>query len=116
MGRVNVDGARLRGNLMSKNRQIHAIQKTTATSLILTADIPDFLELQLGAACNVRLPASTPSLRGRELIVLNNSTGANTATLKTSTNGALSVGCTVVRYRMKRLINNGSNWFQDSSN
>jgi hypothetical protein len=50
------------------------------------------------------------------LIILNNSTAANTATLKTSTNGALSVACTVVRYRMKRLINNGSNWFQDSSN
>jgi hypothetical protein len=114
--RSNVEGARIRNNLMNKNRTVHAIQKTTATSLILTADIPDFLELQLGAACNVRLPASTPSLRGRQLTILNNSTAANTATMKTSTNGALSVASTIVRYRMKKYINNGTNWFQDSSN
>lgn len=116
MSRINIEGARVRNNLVRGNRLVHAVQKTTASSLILQSDIPDFLELQLGAACNVRLPASTPSMRGRELIVLNNSTGANTATLKTSTNGALGVACTVVRYRMKRLVNNGTNWFQDSSN
>lgn len=116
MARTNVEGARIRGNLIDGNRMIHAIQKTTASSLILAADTPDFIELQLGAACNVRLPASAASMRGRTLTLLNNSTGANTATLKTSTNGALSVACTLVRYRQKRFINNGTNWFQDSSN
>lgn len=116
MSRVNIEGARVRNNLVKGNRAIAATIVTTATSLTLQADIPDFIELKLGAACNVRLPASTPGLRGRELIILNNSTAANTATLKTSTNGALSTACTVVRYRMKRLINNGTNWFQDSSN
>lgn len=114
--RTNIDGARIRGNLIDQNRMIHSVYKTTASSLILGADTPDFIELQLGAACNVRLPASGATMRGRTLTILNNSTGANTATLKTSTNGALSVACTVVRYRQKRLINNGTNWFQDSSN
>lgn len=111
----SIEDSRLRRNILSHNRVQAVTLVTTATSLILQ-DGPDFVELKLGAACNVRLPASTPSMRGRELIILNNSTAANTATLKTSTNGALSTGCTVVRYRMKRLINNGSNWFQDSSN
>lgn len=114
--RSNIEGARIRQNLMSRNRQAKVTIATTASSLILQAETPDFIELKLGAACNVRLPASTPSLAGRELIILNNSTGANTATLKTSTNGALAVACTVVRYRMKRLINTGVNWHQDSSN
>lgn len=111
-----IEGTRLRNNIVHGNRELGAVLATTATSLTLSAGMPDFLELKLGAACNVRLPASTPSLRGRKLTILNNSTGANTATLKTSTNGALSVACTVVRYRMKTLVNNGSNWFQDSSN
>lgn len=114
--RTNIDGARLRDNIVDKNRMNHAIQKTTASSLILTADIPDFLELQLGAACNVRLPASAATLRGRQLTILNNSATTVNATIKTSTNGALPVASTIVRYRMKKYINNGTNWFSDSSN
>lgn len=116
MARTNIEGARLRNNLTHGNRQLMTTMATTATSLILGSGTPDFIELKLGAACNVRLPASTPGLTGRELTILNNSTAANTATLKTSTNGALGVASTVVRYRMKKLINNGTNWFQDSSN
>lgn len=118
--RVNIEGARVRNNLVTGNRTNHTVLRSaTGAAITLGADTPDFIEVQVGTTggAEVRLPAPTSALRGRKLTILNNSTGANrTATIKTSTGGALPVASTVVRYRMKHYVCNGSLWFSDSSN
>jgi len=114
--RSNIEGALIQDNVFLRNNRVGMTTvRSTGTTQVLGANISDYIELRLTAAAGVRLPAASTSQRGRRLTFLNASTGAFTATLKTSTGGALTVAATVQRFKSKSVICNGAAWYPEGA-
>jgi len=118
MARSNIEGALIMDNIFLRgNRVGMTTVRSTGTTQVLGVNITDYVELKLTASCGVRLPSAVTVGKGRRITFLNASTGAGvvTATLKTSTGGALPVAATVQRLKSKSVISNGTSWYQEGT-
>jgi hypothetical protein len=116
MARSNLEGALVMDNIFLRgNRVGMTTVRSTGTTAVLGVNITDYVELRLTAAAGVRLPSAVTVGKGRRLTFLNASTGAFTATLKTSTGGALAVASLVQRNKTKSVISNGTLWYPEAA-
>lgn len=111
MGRTNMEGARISDFLlMEKNRLGMVTIPSTGLAIQLTNMHPPLIDLRLTAAADLELPVEAAADRGLFFVVMNNSTTASAATIKTSTGGALSPTLVVNQGGMSIVATNGARW------
>jgi hypothetical protein len=108
--RSNLEGARVTNNILGEKNRFGMTQlASTGTAIALGADTPPLIALNLTGATNVKLPAASGN-KGLMFYFVNNSTGAVTATLQTSTGGALVGVVTVAQNKVAMVICDGAKW------
>lgn len=115
MARSNIEGATISDNILLRANKIGMTTvRSTGTTVVLGANISDYIEIKLSAAAGIRLPAASAQ-RGRRISFINTSSGTAAATLKTSTGGALAVAATVQKNKTKSVISNGTLWYPENA-
>lgn len=112
--RSNIDDALVTNCLLKGTKRVDCVLAADSGTIVLGADTPDFVRLQLGGAVNVRLPAAAVALKGRKITILNESSGANTATIQDSAGNALPVASTITQNACKSYVCNGTLWYAHS--
>lgn len=89
---------------------------TTVTASYSVTDNDYLIVTNAGAGLTITLPAATPANMGRVVVVSNQNTGATTATVASANGVAIAGTATVLQFRGKHFISDGTRWVSISYN
>lgn len=106
MGRMNMEGARLRDMLHCAGFQYQSTEWVPADNYALPIDAPPLLFPNPAGAIDILMPTSTVARKGKVFIFVNLS--ANIITLKTDGDAAFTTAITVAATAAQRVVCTGN--------
>jgi hypothetical protein len=106
MGRMNIEGARMRDIRIGKGLTMESATFVPADNFVLTVDHPSLLFLNPAGAIDVLMPTSSAARQGLRYTIVNLS--ANTITLKTDGDAAFTAAIAIASTQMCEVVCTGS--------
>jgi hypothetical protein len=106
MGRMNIEGARMRDIRIGKGLIMESATFVPADNFVLTVDHPSLLFLNPAGAIDVLMPTSSAARQGLRYTIVNLS--ANTITLKTDGDAAFTAAIAIASTQMCEVVCTGS--------